>query len=259
MFRDVATVSLPLPAVYLFVIRLKTLPSLCTLRRPLRERWDQSSEERSRSSLDSVPRSLGFGWRNRLGRLQGICTAKEGEFCSFLTAGDSHVHYLHTGRDDLCLHGCWGRWRVRAVRPSSYSSILNNHPHRPPRSVICQVAKAEGLRVIASAGSDSKVAFLKEIGVDVAFNYKKQDVGTVLKENGGVDIYWDHVGGKTLETVMGCMNKYGRIVVCPTYNSPFHCVSKGIDKTQSCRSAASFPSLTSPLRNGMPINPCLSC
>ncbi|KIO30149.1 hypothetical protein M407DRAFT_69615 [Tulasnella calospora MUT 4182] len=81
-------------------------------------------------------------------------------------------------------------------------------------SVVCQVAKAEGLRVIASAGSDSKVEFLKEIGVDVAFNYKKQDVGTVLKENGGVDIYWDNVGGKALETVMGCMNKYGRIVIC---------------------------------------------
>ncbi|KAG9047920.1 hypothetical protein FS837_001176 [Tulasnella sp. UAMH 9824] len=81
-------------------------------------------------------------------------------------------------------------------------------------SVVCQAAKAEGLRVIASAGSDSKVEFLKEIGVEVAFNYKKQDIGTVLKENGGVDIYWDNVGGKALETVMGCMNKYGRIVIC---------------------------------------------
>lgn len=67
--------------------------------------------------------------------------------------------------------------------------------------------------MISSAGSDSKVEFLKELGVDVAFNYKKQDLATVLKENGGVDIYWDNVGGKTLETVMGCMNKWGRIVV----------------------------------------------
>ncbi|KAG8924244.1 hypothetical protein FRC00_005318 [Tulasnella sp. 408] len=81
-------------------------------------------------------------------------------------------------------------------------------------SVVCQAAKAEGLRVIACAGSESKVEFLKEIGVDVAFNYKKQDIGTILKENGGVDIYWDNVGGKALETVMGCMNKYGRIVIC---------------------------------------------
>ncbi|KAG8895471.1 hypothetical protein FRC01_012344, partial [Tulasnella sp. 417] len=81
-------------------------------------------------------------------------------------------------------------------------------------SVVCQAAKAEGLRVIASAGSDSKVEFLKEIGVDVAFNYKKQDLSTVLKESGGVDIYWDNVGGQALETVMGGMNKHGRIVIC---------------------------------------------
>ncbi|KAG8980262.1 hypothetical protein FRB90_007708, partial [Tulasnella sp. 427] len=81
-------------------------------------------------------------------------------------------------------------------------------------SVVCQVAKADGLRVIASAGSDSKVEFLKEIGVDVAFNYKKEDVGAILKESGGIDIYWDNVGGKTLETVMGQMNKYGRIIIC---------------------------------------------
>lgn len=81
-------------------------------------------------------------------------------------------------------------------------------------SVICQVAKAEGLRVISSAGSDSKVEFLKELGVDVAFNYKKQDIATVLKENGGVDIYWDNVGGKALETAMGCMNKWGRVIIC---------------------------------------------
>ncbi|KAG8986301.1 hypothetical protein FRB90_004096, partial [Tulasnella sp. 427] len=89
--------------------------------------------------------------------------------------------------------------------------------------VVCQVAKADGLRVIASAGSDSKVEFLKEIGVDVAFNYKKEDVGAMLKESGGIDIYWDNVGGKTLETAMGQMNKYGRIIICgcaSEYNLP---------------------------------------
>ncbi|KAG8990302.1 hypothetical protein FRB90_001828 [Tulasnella sp. 427] len=81
-------------------------------------------------------------------------------------------------------------------------------------SVVCQLAKAEGLRVIASAGSDSKVQFLKELGVDVAFNYKEKDIATVLHEHGGVDIYWDNVGGRTLETVIGCMNKWGRIIIC---------------------------------------------
>jgi hypothetical protein len=39
-------------------------------------------------------------------------------------------------------------------------------------SFVIQLAKREGLKVIASAGSEEKVAFLKELGADVAFNYK---------------------------------------------------------------------------------------
>ena len=40
------------------------------------------------------------------------------------------------------------------------------------RSFVIQIAKKEGLKVIASAGSDSKVEFMKQVGADVAFNYK---------------------------------------------------------------------------------------
>lgn len=46
----------------------------------------------------------------------------------------------------------------------------------------------DGCKVIASAGSDEKVEFLKSIGVDVAFNYKKNDVNKVLSESGPVDM-----------------------------------------------------------------------
>jgi len=59
-----------------------------------------------------------------------------------------------------------------------------------------QLAKAESLKVIASAGSDEKVQFLKEIGADVAFNYKTTSTAEVLKQHGPINIYWDHVGGK---------------------------------------------------------------
>jgi hypothetical protein len=38
--------------------------------------------------------------------------------------------------------------------------------------MVIQIAKQDGLKVIASAGSDEKVKFMKEIGADVAFNYK---------------------------------------------------------------------------------------
>lgn len=44
------------------------------------------------------------------------------------------------------------------------------------------------LKIIGSTGSDEKVQFLKEIGVDVPFNYKKESVGSVLKREGPIDL-----------------------------------------------------------------------
>ncbi|KIJ29059.1 hypothetical protein M422DRAFT_784418 [Sphaerobolus stellatus SS14] len=85
----------------------------------------------------------------------------------------------------------------------------------PVGSNVVQIAKSEGLKVIASAGSDEKVEFIKSLGADVVFNYKKKDTLEALKELGhGIDIYWDHVGGKMLEDALSAMNDFGRIVVC---------------------------------------------
>lgn len=60
--------------------------------------------------------------------------------------------------------------------------------------MVVQLAKAQGLTIIASAGSDEKVQFAKELGAHVAFNYKVTDTATALKESGlHIDIYWDNV------------------------------------------------------------------
>ena len=55
-------------------------------------------------------------------------------------------------------------------------------------SVVVQLAKADGLKVIASAGSDEKVAFLRELGADVAFNYKTVPTKKVLANEGPVNM-----------------------------------------------------------------------
>lgn len=51
-----------------------------------------------------------------------------------------------------------------------------------------QIAKAEGLKVIASAGSDEKVEFVKSLGADVVFNYKKTKPRDVLEKEGLVNM-----------------------------------------------------------------------
>jgi len=79
---------------------------------------------------------------------------------------------------------------------------------------VAQLAKIKKFKVIACAGSDKKVEFLKSIGVDVVFNYKKQDTRDVLKEHGPINVYWDNTAGKTLEDAIDFIAQYGVIVSC---------------------------------------------
>ncbi|KAG0208760.1 hypothetical protein BGX28_000381 [Mortierella sp. GBA30] len=83
--------------------------------------------------------------------------------------------------------------------------------------LVGQMAKNLGLRVVGSAGSDEKVEFLlKELKFDAAFNYKKGSILASLKTAApeGIDIYYENVGGETLEAALEVMNAHGRVVAC---------------------------------------------
>ncbi|TFK22715.1 alcohol dehydrogenase [Coprinopsis marcescibilis] len=84
----------------------------------------------------------------------------------------------------------------------------------PVGSFVIQLAKLAGMKVIASAGSDEKVAFMKSLGADVAFNYKTMDTLEVLQKEGPIDVYWDHVGGKYLDAALGTARVGGRFIEC---------------------------------------------
>ncbi|TCD60377.1 hypothetical protein EIP91_010258 [Steccherinum ochraceum] len=92
----------------------------------------------------------------------------------------------------------------------------------PVGATVVQIAKAEGLRVIASAGSKEKVDFVKSLGADVVFNYKEEDTRKVLQREGPIDIYWDHVGGEILDAVLENTSLGATIIVRPslTYSIP---------------------------------------
>ena len=84
-------------------------------------------------------------------------------------------------------------------------------------SVAGQLAKLRGCRVIGSTGSLEKVRFLRqECGFDTAFNYK---AGPVLEQLNleapdGIDVYFDNVGGETLEAALSALRLHGRIIAC---------------------------------------------
>jgi NADPH-dependent curcumin reductase CurA len=84
-------------------------------------------------------------------------------------------------------------------------------------TIVCQIAKIQGCRVIGVAGSDEKNQYLKEeLGVDVTINYKQGDIREALKEAcpKGIDIYFDNVGGEISDATLPLLNQGARIVLC---------------------------------------------
>lgn len=89
-------------------------------------------------------------------------------------------------------------------------------------SIVGQIAKIKGCKVIGFAGSDDKVAWLeKDLGFDKAINYKTADATKALKEAApkGVDCYFDNVGGELSSIILSQMNLYGRVSVCGSISS----------------------------------------
>ncbi|XP_068164277.1 prostaglandin reductase 1-like [Antennarius striatus] len=84
-------------------------------------------------------------------------------------------------------------------------------------SVVGQIAKIKGCKVVGSAGSDAKVAFLKELGFDETFNYKtigSLDEALRNASPDGYDCFFDNVGGHFSATALQHMKTFGRIAVC---------------------------------------------
>jgi NADPH-dependent curcumin reductase CurA len=84
-------------------------------------------------------------------------------------------------------------------------------------SIAAQIAKIKHCFVIGSAGSADKCAWLSgELGLDAAINYKTENLRHALRAAapGGIDVYFENVGGEHLNAALLCMKPKGRIPVC---------------------------------------------
>ena len=82
-------------------------------------------------------------------------------------------------------------------------------------SLVGQLVKLRGGTAIGSAGSDEKVAWLREIGFDAAFNYRR-GVRDQLRAAApdGIDVYFENVGGEHLDAALEALKVHGRVAVC---------------------------------------------
>jgi NADPH-dependent curcumin reductase CurA len=84
-------------------------------------------------------------------------------------------------------------------------------------SLVAQIAKLRGHRVIGSAGSPDKVAYLRdELHLDAAFDYHAGPIDEQLRAAApdGIDVYFDNVGGDHLEAALAALRRDGRAALC---------------------------------------------
>ncbi|MCD7036504.1 NADP-dependent oxidoreductase [Metabacillus sp. GX 13764] len=89
-------------------------------------------------------------------------------------------------------------------------------------SIVGQIAKIKGARVVGIAGSDEKISYLKnELGFDETINYKTENVAEALEKAcpNGVDVYFDNVGGEISDAVYSILNKFARVPICGAISS----------------------------------------
>jgi NADPH-dependent curcumin reductase CurA len=84
-------------------------------------------------------------------------------------------------------------------------------------SVVGQIAKLKGCRVVGIAGGPEKCRWIvEELGFDAAIDYKGEDVNVALREHcpEGVDVYFDNVGGDILDAALARLARGARVVIC---------------------------------------------
>ncbi len=108
----------------------------------------------------------------------------------------------------------WGLFQLCA--PKEGETVFVSGAAGAVGSAAAQMAKIAGCRVVGSAGSAEKLAWLREIGLDAVFDYRERPVHDALAELApdGIDIYFDNVGGDHLEAAIGALRLHGRVAAC---------------------------------------------
>jgi NADPH-dependent curcumin reductase CurA len=107
-------------------------------------------------------------------------------------------------------------------KPQAGETVVVSGAAGATGSVVGQLAKLKGCRVIGIAGGAEKCAWLtEELGFDGAVDYRAEDVSKRLKElcPDGINVFWDNVGGEILEAALNRLALHGRVVFCGRISS----------------------------------------
>lgn len=102
-------------------------------------------------------------------------------------------------------------------QPKADDTVLVSGAAGATGSVVAQIARIKGCRVVGIAGGEEKCQWLREAcKVDAVIDYKSEELARRIGElcPDGVDVFFDNVGGDTLEAAIAHMADHGRIALC---------------------------------------------
>ena len=119
----------------------------------------------------------------------------------------------------LGIPGFTGWYGLKEIgKPKDGETLVVSGAAGATGSLVAQAGKILGCRVVGTAGTEEKCAWLtKELGADAAINYRKAgDLDAALRQAcpRGVDVYFENVGGAMLDAVLGLVNPFARVVLC---------------------------------------------
>ncbi|MRJ75971.1 zinc-binding dehydrogenase [Aeromicrobium sp. SMF47] len=101
-------------------------------------------------------------------------------------------------------------------RPQPGETVVVAAAAGPVGSAVGQIARIKGARAVGIAGGPEKVAWLEELGFDVALDHRsptfKDDLKAAVPD--GIDVYFENVGGHVWDAVLPRLNTYARVPVC---------------------------------------------
>lgn len=110
-------------------------------------------------------------------------------------------------------------------QPKAGDTVLVSGAAGAVGTMVGQIAKIKGARVVGIAGGADKCRYLvEELGFDAAIDYKSEDIGAALQRHcpQGADVFFDNVGGEILDAALARLALNARIVICGAisqYNS----------------------------------------
>jgi NADPH2:quinone reductase len=154
------------------------------------------------------------------GSNQGLL-GRQGTFAEYAAVDEAWLHATPAGVSDETAAACAlvsltaGLGLVRNAALRSGEILFVNGGTGGVGSMVVQMARAIGARVVTTAGTDEKVAECRSLGADLAINYKTEDVAARVREfaPGGIDVWWESLLDPDFDRAISLLAPRGRMIL----------------------------------------------